>query len=228
MNLGCSGVAGRNVLSGGMSGSRAYAREPLNKELRIMMKALLLLMTMLYFSGCAGLTSGRYPYPSGAGVVPEKKTMAQIDGGEFEAFQEVEGYTPDFALIGIVVPFIPFGQWKWLTGIGKEDLRITVNLWMKPKSSAVNFDASTLHVDVNGRTYSPSEVKMGPVCGGEKAATVVDLSKTVTIEKESCIWFRFSNLAPPDSSFTVVAAGLPPVTYALKRKTQYQFWSMGP
>ncbi|WP_183359426.1 hypothetical protein [Geomonas limicola] len=153
--------------------------------------------------------------------------MAKLDGGDFEAFQEVEGYTPDFGLVGIIVPFIPFGQWKWLTGIGKDDLRVTVNLWVKPKRDKATF-YPTLQVDANGHLHKPSEAKMGAVCGGEKTAIVVDLSKPVLVEKESCIWFRFSNLPPPKSSFTVVAASLPPVTYALKRKTRYQFWSMGP
>lgn len=194
----------------------------------MMKKALLLLMTVLCVSGCAGLTTGRYPYPSGIEVVPEKKTMAKMSSDDFEAFQEVEGYPPDFALVGIIVPFIPLGQWKWLTGISKEDLRVTVNLWLKPKKEKAVFDPATLKVEANGRTYSPSEIKMGAVCGAEKDAVVVDFLTPVTIERETCIWFRFSNLAPPDTSFSVLATGLPPIRYVLERKTRYQFGFLRP
>lgn len=187
----------------------------------------ILLIAILFLSGCVGLTTGTYPYPSGVEVVPEKETMAKINAEEFEAFQEIKGYTPDFGLIGIVVPFIPIGPWKWLTGVGKDDLRVTVNLWVRPKREQALFEAATLQIDVNGHKYSPSEIKMGSICGGEKTAIVVDRSKPVTV-KETCIWFEFANLPPPDTSFSVFATGVPPVRYVLKRKTRYEFGSMGP
>lgn len=192
------------------------------------MTRIILLIVILFLYGCAGLTTGTYPYPSGVEVVPEKNKMAKINTEELEAFQEIEGYTPDFGLIGIIVPFIPIGQWKWLTGISKDDLRVTVNLWVKPKREQALIDAASLQIDVNGRKYSPSEIKMGSICGTETAAIVVELSKPVTITKETCIWFKFANLPLPDTSFTVTATGLQPVKYILERKTRYEFVNMGP
>jgi hypothetical protein len=187
------------------------------------MKRAIILMALFCLSGCAGLMTGKYPFPTGVEVVPEKKQMAKISTEEFEVFQEIEGYTPDFVLIGIIVPFIPIGQWKWLSGIGKDDLRITVNLWVKPKAEQAQFDAAALQIVVNGRKYSPSEVRMSNMCGFEKGSTVVDLSGPVTVDKEVCIWFKFASLPPPDTSFSVVAKGLPSVTYVLERKTRYDF-----
>jgi len=188
----------------------------------------IILIAILFVSGCAGVTTGTYPYPSGVKVVPKKEKMAIINTEEFEAFQEIEGYTPDFGLIGMVVPFIPIGPWKWLTGLSKDDLRVAVNLWVKPKREQALFDAATLQIEVNGRVYSPSEINMGSMCGAEKDAIVVDISKPVAVKKETCIWFKFSNLPPPDTSFSVVATGLPPIKYVLERKTRYQFGFMGP
>jgi len=186
-----------------------------------------LVVAIIFLSGCAGLSTGTYPYPTGVEVVPEKLSMAKLNAEDFDAFQEVEGYTPDFALIGIIVPFVPIGQWKWLTGVSKEDLRVTVNLWVKPKREQAVVEVATLHIDVNGRIYTPSEIKMNSMCGVEKDAVAVDILKPVTVKKEACIWFRFSNLPPPDTSFSVVAAGLPSVKYELVRKSRYEF-SRGP
>jgi len=191
------------------------------------MTRVMLVVAIIFLSGCAGLSTGTYPYPTGVEVVPEKLSMAKINAEDFEAFQEVEGYTPDFALFGIIVPLVPIGQWKWLTGISKEELRVTVNLWVKPKREQAVVDIATLYIDVTGRIYSPSEIKMNSMCGVEKDAVAVDILKPVTVMKEACIWFRFSNLPPPDTSFSVVAAGLPSVKYELVRKTRYEF-SRGP
>jgi len=96
-------------------------------------------------------------------------------------------------------------------------------LWVKPKREQAVIDAATLHIDVNGRIYSPTEIKMNNMCGVEKDAVAVDTLKPVVVKKEVCVWFRFSSLPLPDTSFSVVAAKLPTVKYVLERKTRYEF-----
>ena len=187
-----------------------------------MIKAMLVIV-ILFISGCAGLITGTYPFPTGIEVAPRKQTMAKINTEDFEAFQEIEGYFPDYVLVGFVVPFIPIGSWKWLSGTSKDDLRGVVDLWIKPKRELALVDTATLHIDVNGRMYSPTEIKMNSMCGVDKDAVFIDTSKPVKVTKKACIWFRFANLQPPSTSFTVVAAGLPSVKYLLVRKTRYEF-----
>jgi len=39
----------------------------------------MLVMAIIFLSGCAGLSTGTYPYPTGVEIVPEKLSMAKIN-----------------------------------------------------------------------------------------------------------------------------------------------------
>jgi hypothetical protein len=69
-----------------------------------------ILIAMIFLSGCAGLTIGKYPYPRGVDVAPENRSMAKMETADFQILQQVEGYTPDFGLVGVVVPEKDKGQ----------------------------------------------------------------------------------------------------------------------
>lgn len=189
------------------------------------MKKAIVALTMVILSGCAGLTIGKYPYPSDVNAAPEDTSMAKIDTDQFVAFQRIEGYTPDFGLVGIVVPFIPIGQWKWLTGIGKDDLRININLWVTPKAELAEFYPGTLRIKVDSQEHQPTEIKAGSGLCNSKDALTVDPSKALPIRVKMCIWFNFSNLHPPEGPFSVIVAGLPTVQYSLEQKVRFGFLS---
>jgi len=184
-----------------------------------------ILIATIFLAGCAGLTIGKYPYPKGVDVAPEKRSMAKMETADFQILQQVEGYTPDFALIGVVVPVIPFGQWKWLTGIGKDDLRISLYLWLTPKSQAAQFEPGPLKIAANGVTHFPSEIRVGRHCGIKENTVPVDTSKPLLVHEKACVWYIFDNLRPPDSSFSVIAKGLPTTEYMLKRKIRFGYLS---
>jgi len=189
------------------------------------MKKVIAVVAMLMLTGCAGLTIGNYPYPSEADAAPEDKSMAKIDAEQFVAFEKIEGYTPDFALVGIVVPFIPMGQWKWLTGISKDDLRINLNLWLTPKVKSAQFSPGSLRVKVGNQEYMPTEIKAGTgLCNSNEAATV-DASKPLPVTEKTCIRFYFANLHSPEEPFIVTASELPTVRFSLENKVRYEFLS---
>lgn len=170
---------------------------------------------MIILSGCAGLMIGKYPYPSGADVASEDASMAKIETAQFVAFEKIEGYTPDFGLVGILVPFIPIGQWKWLTGYGKDDFRINIILWVTPKAELAEFHPGTLRIKIGSQEYHPTEIKIGN--------QDVDPSKPLSIREKTRIWFNFSDLRPPETPFSVSAAELPTVQYSLERKVRFGF-----
>lgn len=189
------------------------------------MKKAIVALTMIILSGCAGLTVGKFPYPSDAYSAPEDKAMAKIETEELVAFERIGGYTSDFGLIGIVVPFIPFGQWKWLTGISKDDLRINVSLWVTPKGESAQFYPSTLRIKVENQEFKPTEIKAGTGLCNSKDSSTVEPSQPISVREKMCIWFNFSNLHPPETPFTVVVTGFPSIQYTLERKMRFEFLS---
>ncbi len=189
------------------------------------MNKLIAFAIIIMTTGCAGLTTGKYPYPVGIDVDPINKSIAKVDLADYEAAVQIEGYTPDIGLIGIVVPVIPIGQWKWLTGISKDDLRITANLIFKPKTKSGIFEAGSLKIIVNEQQYFPSEIRMASHCETNQNSILVDTSKPLPIKEQICVRFIFKNLHPPDTQFVLAADGLPDIKYVLERKTRYEFFS---
>jgi hypothetical protein len=128
-----------------------------------MKKLILSGLLIMISTGCVTLSTGKYPYPEAIEVNSDNTAEAKIDKTDYKVYLEIDGYPPDpnIGLCGIVVPVIPVGQWKWLTGIGKDDMRIQVNAKFIPLTKEGTFDAGTLKIIVNEHQYVPSKIKKG-------------------------------------------------------------------
>lgn len=172
---------------------------------------------------CVIAATGKYPIPSGDGIEIQDESIAKIDLPDYSVKVQIHGYAADIGLVGFVVPVIPIGQWEWLTGIGKDDLRITTNLTFLPKTNTGQFDPGTLRIVVNGKEYVPTEIKKAKHCVWDRDAVNLDKTKSIRIDEQMCIWFKFNNLQPPNQPFSVKAKDLPIIEYTLERSTSGDF-----
>lgn len=223
LNNAADPVLSRGLFNNGFAVLTRGARDPLVSFGGQMKNYILFGLLIMISTGCVGLSTGRYPYPEGIEANPNNAAEAKIDRTDYKVYLNIEGYPPDpnFGLIGIIVPVIPMGQWKWLTGIGKDDLRIRVNAKFIPITKEGTFDTGTLKIVVNERQYVPSKIKKARGCVGENGNDV-DIVKSFPIQEEVCITFIFSELRPPDTSFILMAHDLPDIKYVLKRKIRYE------
>lgn len=187
----------------------------------IQLKKLLALTVCLSIIGCAGLTFGKYPVPSGIGVESDKDSTAKVELSDYTVTIDIGGYSPDSAVVGAGVRLIPFGQWKWLREISKDDLRVAVNLRFIPKTTTGTFRPGALRILVEGRRHLATDITMEKRCASETVS--VNPAEPLLIEEPLCVSFKFGDLPPPEKPFSLFTQELPIIEYSLKRKTHVGF-----
>src|SRR5207245_10989501 len=88
------------------------------------MRKILTLATLMLLTGCVSVGAWRVPVPSGQGVEVVGDYGTRIDTADFSALVWLRGFTPDIVLFGPIVPIIPYGPWRCLTGKGADEYRI--------------------------------------------------------------------------------------------------------
>jgi len=195
-----------------------------------MRKIVATLATLMLLTGCVAVGTGRVPVPSGEGVEAVGDYGARIDTTDFSAFVYLRGFDLDIVLFGPIVPIIPLGQWKWLTGKGGDEIRIRVALELSPKTPSAAFVPGSLRIVVGDRNYAPTDVHRADaeVCRDDpdnityskwrRSEVVREKDQALPIKERICLWFYFNTLQPPDEPFQLMADGLPTVNYKPERR----------
>ena len=200
------------------------------------MRKIVTLATLMLLTGCVSVGAWRVPVPSGQGVEVVGDYGTRIDTADFSALVWLRGFTPDIVLFGPIVPIIPYGPWKWLTGKGADEYRITVELELSPKTPSAAFVPGSLRVVVGDRIYAPTDVHRADmeVCRTEypenidhskwrRSEPVRETHQALPVKETICLWFYFDTLQPPDEPFRLIADGLPTVQYKVERRSGVGF-----
>ena len=195
------------------------------------MRKTVTLATLISLTGCVAVGTGRVPVPSGQGVEVVGDYGTRIDTADFSALVWLRGFTLDMVLFGPVVPIIPYGPWKWLTGKGTDEYRITVELELSPKTPSAAFVPGSLRIVAGDRIYAPTDVHRADmeVCRTEypesidhskwrRSEPVREAHQALPVKETICLWFYFDTLQPPDEPFRLIADGLPTVNYKPERR----------
>jgi hypothetical protein len=192
------------------------------------MQKIVATLATLMLTGCVAVGTGRVPVPSGQEVEAVGDYGARIDAADFSAFVWLRGFNLDLVLFGPIVPIIPYGPWKWLTGKGADEYRMTVELELSPKTPSAAFVPGSLRIVVGDRIYAPTDVHRADmeVCRTEsidhskwrRSEPVREIHQALPIKEAICFWFYFDTLPPPGEAFRLTADGLPTVDYKLERR----------
>lgn len=189
------------------------------------MKALLVLtaISALSLSACVEVTFGDYPEASGAGVDTRADSHAGIELPDYSLDVSLDGFDPDWALVGVLVPIVPIGPWKWMGFIPKSELRVTVRLALEAKRQGGEIVPGSARILVGSTEYRPTEVRIAgcSVCPGR--TTVKDPMRPMPVITTLYLQLLFPACPPPDQPFALEIAGLPRIDYALVSHTQARF-----
>ena len=180
-----------------------------------MRSRLLAALCALSLSACVGVTFGDYPEASGVGVVVGEDSHAKLERPEFSVDVSLEGFDPDWGLVGLGIPLFPVGPWKWLGYVPKSDLRVTARLALDAKTSDAALVPGSARIVVGGREFAPTEVRIAAcqTCGGKMA--VANPLKPMPIIYKTFLELRFKTCPPPEEPFSLEIAGLPRIDYTL-------------
>jgi archaellum component FlaG (FlaF/FlaG flagellin family) len=168
---------------------------------------------LLLNSGCAGVTIGPAAMPSGDGILVNKNGNAEFQLSDRTVTVLIGGYEPDVVFIGPVVPLIPIPN---LNGGGK----LFVCLLISTKDLPIRFDPRSIKVIEDGKEHQPNSVLQAPNCQIHMSSGGIDPGDgPVVVEKQVTFTARFDDLKPPRHQFTLMADGLTPVYYSIKRET---------
>jgi hypothetical protein len=138
-------------------------------------------------SGCVYVGTGIRPVPlNGPARMTGPTTTVEVP--DFSMSLRFDGFSAGgFALFGLVVPVLPVSQWKWLTGIGPEDLRLGIEIRLVPRTAEGKFAPGSLRVLEGDQTYQPSEIHLvGQDCR-DRTTRSVDLSEILPVSEKMCL-----------------------------------------
>ena len=188
------------------------------------MRTLCTVIGMVALGGCVGVMFGAPKLtPVAEGLESYTESDATIRTTDFRAMVRIAGYTPDFVLAGPIVPIIPIGQWRWLTGISKDELRLAIEVQLAPLRKDAIFSPQSFRVLINNEMHTATKITVAKQGCGTKALQPVDMERPLVIDSPLCIRFDFAALRPPEQPFSIVSRELPEIKYSLKRETSMGF-----
>ena len=189
------------------------------------MKTPLLLVAVLGLlqSACVEVTFGDYPEASGAGVETRADSHAGIQRLDYSVDVSLDGFDPDWALVGVLIPIVPIGPWKWMGFVPKSELRVDVRLALSAKGEGGSIVPGSARILVGSTEYRPTEVRIAgcDVCTGR--TTVRDPKQAVSVITTLYLQLLFSTCPPPDQPFALEISGLPRIEYTMVSHTHAGF-----
>jgi len=186
-------------------------------------RALLLALgavSALGLSACVEVSFGDYPEASGTGVEPRKDSHAGVELPDYSVDVALDGFDPDWALVGPLVPIVPIGPWRWLGFVPKSELRVDVHLALAPKTQYGTIVPGSARILVGDREYRPTEVRVAACQGCSGRRVVPDPMQPMRVVYKVFLQLRFLTCPPPDEPFALEIAGLPRIDYALVHDTR--------
>jgi hypothetical protein len=171
-------------------------------------------------SACVEVTFGSYPEASGERVEPRENSHAMIELPDYSVDVGLEGFDPDWALIGPLVPIVPIGPWKWLGFVPKSELRVDVHLALEPKTQYGAIVPGSARIHVGEREYLPVEVRVAACQGCNGRRVVSDPMRPMPVIYKTFLQLRFLTCRPPDEPFSLEIEGLPRIDYVLVHDTR--------
>ncbi len=169
----------------------------------------------LGLSACVGVSFGAYPEASGEGVEPRSDSHAGVDLPDYSVDVALEGFDPDWGLVGLLVPIIPIGPWRWMGYVPKSELRVEVQLALEAKAQGGTFVPGLARILVGSREYRPTEVRIAACQACKGRVIVANPMKPISVVYKQYVQLRFGTCPPPDEPFALEIDGLPRIDYAL-------------
>jgi hypothetical protein len=174
----------------------------------------------LALGGCVEVTFGSYPEASGAGVEARADSHARIELPDYSVDVGIDGFDPDWALVGPLVPIVPIGPWRWLGFIPQSELRVDVYLALEPKTQYGTIVPGSARIVAGEREHRVSEVRVAACQGCNGRRLVSDPMRPMAIIYKAFLQLRFLDCPPPDGPFALEIDGLPRIDYVLEHDTR--------
>jgi len=169
----------------------------------------------LGLGACVGVSFGDYPEASGEGVSPRADSHAGIDLPDYSVDVALDGFDPDWGLVGILIPIVPIGPWKWMGFVPKSELRVEVQLALEAKAQGGTLVPGSARIVVGSREYRPTEVRVAACQTCKGRVIVSNPMKPISIVYKQYLQLRFGSCPPPDEPFAFEIDGLPRIDYVL-------------
>ncbi len=178
-------------------------------------RAALVALLAFGLGACVGVSFGAYPEGSGADVEARDDSHVGIERPDYSVDVALEGFDPDWGLVGVLIPIVPVGPWKWMGFIPKSDMRVEVQLALAAKVQGGAVVPGSARILVGSREYRPTEVRIAACQSCKGRVVVANPMKPISIVYKHYVQLRFGTCPPPDEPFALEIDGLPRIDYAL-------------